>query len=247
MRRQILNQPIDTFTLEQAVQLVSDAFNNPKLLRIVTLNPEMIINGLISPEFQSAINNSELIVPDGTGIIWGLKQLDPEHSKGVKRIPGIELSEYILEIANKLSRRVAIFGGKKEVLEKVVLKFQNKYPNIQFVKAVNGYIDKEKYDEVAKDISSKNPDLILVALGTPKQELWINKYCSLFPTSIMIGIGGSLDVWSGNKMRAPEWIRNAHLEWLFRVITQPKRLSRVMKSLPVFVYMVLKAKKNNKE
>lgn len=243
MRRKILNQPVDILDLDEATQIARDAFTNSKQLKIITLNPEMIINALTNLEFQAMINSSHLIVPDGTGIIWAVKHLDPENCKDAKRLPGIELAEHLLQDADKLGKKIVIFGGKEEVLKKVILKFSKTYPNIQIVRAINGYVSPEKYDDVAKDIASCEPDLVLVALGSPKQEIWINKYSSLFPKSIMVGIGGSLDIWSGNKMRAPQWIRDIHLEWLFRVITEPKRLKRVIRSLPVFIYLVLRSKK----
>ena len=238
MRKRVLNQPIDTFTFNEAAYLARGAFLNPKQLKIITLNPEMIVNALTNIEFQAAINNANLIVPDGTGIVWAYKTLNKDEEK-IERVPGIELSEKILEFANQLKKKVAIFGGKKNVLEKAVEVLQNRYPNITIVKAIDGYQGIEKDSEIAEEISNEEPDLILVALGSPRQEIWINKYSQLFPKSIMIGIGGSLDVWSGKVKRAPEWFRDNHLEWFYRALTQPKRTTRILKSLPKFVWMVL--------
>lgn len=242
MRERILNQPIDTINIDKAFHLAKMALVNSRQFRITTLNPEMIVNATKNFEFQASINNSHLIVPDGIGIILASKFLDPVKFQNLIRVPGIELAEMILEGANELSKKVAIFGGKKEVLERVVDGFKYKYPNIQLVKAIDGYKSKEELSNVASDIAKSNPDLVLVALGTPKQEIWINNYASLFPRSVMIGIGGSLDVWSGKISRAPHWIRNIYLEWLFRVITDPRRLPRIISTLPIFAWMVLKAK-----
>lgn len=237
MRKRILDQPIDILNIDEASHMVKMALVHPRQCKIITLNPEMVVNASRNFEFQAAINNSHLVIPDGTGIVWALKSYG---FKNAIRIPGIELAEQILEIANGLSKKVAIFGGKKEVLEKAVNAMTTKYPNINFVKAIDGY--QKEDNEVAHSIASCKPDVVLVALGTPRQEIWIDKYASLFPHSIMIGIGGSLDVWSGKKKRAPEWIRNMYLEWLFRVITDPQRIPRVIRSLPLFIYMVLKEK-----
>jgi N-acetylglucosaminyldiphosphoundecaprenol N-acetyl-beta-D-mannosaminyltransferase len=239
MRSSILGQPIDIVSIDEAVDLAKNAFQNLCQLKIITINPEMVINASKNLEFQSALNNSHLIVPDGTGIVWALKL---NGNTFVKRVPGIELAERILDIANKLSKKVAIFGGRKEVLEKIVNRFKRIYPKIDIVKAVDGYQGEEKYDEVAEAISQTKPDFVLVALGTPRQEIWINRYSERFPKSIMIGIGGSLDVWSGRKRRAPKWVRNMSLEWLFRIINEPKRISRVLKSLPCFIFAVIKNK-----
>ena len=239
MRERILNQPLDTFNINEAAYVAKMALVNPRQLRIITLNPEMVVTARKNFEFQAAINNSHLIIPDGTGIVWASQLLNGEE---IERVPGIELAEKILEAANELGKKVAIYGSKKEVLEKAVSKLKEKYPNIQIVKAINGYELQEKNGKVAEDIASGNPDLVLVALGSPKQEIWINKHALLFPRCVMIGIGGSLDIWSGVKKRAPEWMRNAHLEWLYRVITEPKRIIRILVTLPRFVWMVVREK-----
>src|SRR3989338_10091905 len=136
MRERILNQPLDTFNINEAAYIAKMALVNPKQLRIITLNPEMVINARKNFEFQAAINNSHLIIPDGTGIVWALKFLNNEK---IERVPGIELAEKILEAANELGKKVAIYGSKKEILEKAVSKLKEKYPNIQIVKSIDGY------------------------------------------------------------------------------------------------------------
>ena len=239
MRKRILEQPIDVITKSEAVYRVEAALNNSRKLKIVTLNPEMVIEANKNFEFQSAINNANLIVADGTGILWALKL------KGIsntERIPGIELAETILELANTKKNKVAVFGSKKETLEKCIQKLVEKFPNINFVKTIDGYMGKENDSNVAEQIANKQPDIVFVALGSPRQEIWINKNEHLFPKSILIGIGGSLDVWSGKKMRAPKWLRERNLEWLFRLLTEPKRTTRILRTLPLFVWMALKNK-----
>lgn len=242
MRERILNQLLDTINIEEAAHLARMALVNSRQFRIITLNPEMVVNATKNFEFQAAINNSHLIVPDGIGIVLASKFLNPTKFHNLRRVAGIELAEAILEAANELSKKVAIFGGKKEVLEKVVHNFKDKYPNINIVETIHGYQPKEEFGSLALKIASYKPDLVLVALGTPKQEIWINNNASLFPKSVMIGIGGSLDVWSGKKSRAPYWIRNIYLEWLFRLLTDPKRIPRVLRTLPTFAWMILKEK-----
>lgn len=242
MRKRILDQPIDLISKDEAVYRIKTALINPKPFKIITLNPEMVIRATKDIEFQAAINNAHLIVPDGTGIVWGLKLINPGCTENLKRIPGIELAENILEEANELSKKIAIFGGKKETIERINVKLREKYPNINFVKTIDGFQGKGSDESIAREIALSKPDIVLVALGTPRQEIWINKYSSLFPNSIMIGIGGSLDIWSGQKQRAPQWIRDIHLEWFYRVMNEPKRIPRILASLPVFVFLILKNK-----
>ena len=239
MRSRILDQPIDIVNKEEALRRSKMALVNSRQFKIITLNSEMVISAEKNIEFQAAINNASLIIPDGTGITWALKLLDNTKFQEIERVPGIELAEQILESANELDKKVAVFGGKKESLEKAIVKIREKYPNIQIVKAIDGYQGKERDKEIALEIASLNPDVVLIALGSPAQEIWMNKFSSLFPESIMIGIGGSLDVWSGKKKRAPQWMRNYNLEWLYRVISEPRRVPRVMRSLPVFMWRVI--------
>ncbi|MBI1857790.1 MAG: WecB/TagA/CpsF family glycosyltransferase [Candidatus Melainabacteria bacterium] len=241
MRTKILKQPIDVYTKEEVQYIVKAALAEPKQLRIVTLNPEMVITAFNNFELQAAINNADLIVPDGTGIVWALKK---EGISDAKRIPGIELTEVMLDSGNKLGKKVAIFGSNKDTLKKATYNLSKKYPDINFVKAIDGYQGKEKDTEIAIEISKENPDIILVALGTPNQEVWINKHYKLFPKSILIGVGGSIDIFSGEKKRAPLWIRENNLEWVYRMITEPKRTIRILSSLPVFILKTL-MKTNN--
>lgn len=247
MRKQILNQPIDIVDIERVKKSAKNALICQDQFKIITLNPEMVINALSNKEFENALKSSHLIVPDGTGIVWALKLLNPKDCQGLKRIPGIELAESILEEADKLSKRVAIYGGRIQTLEKVINILMKKFSNIIFVKSYDGYQGEEHEAKIAKEIANNLPDVVLVALGTPKQEIWINRFANLFPKSILIGIGGSLDVWSGKKPRAPKWIRDIHLEWLFRTITDPARIPRVLRSLPKFVLMVIKSSLQTKQ
>jgi N-acetylglucosaminyldiphosphoundecaprenol N-acetyl-beta-D-mannosaminyltransferase len=242
MRQRILDQPIDVTSFDEASYLVKMALINKRQFKIVTLNSEMVINATKNFEFQAAINNANLIVPDSVGITLGLKFLNPGVFNGLRRIPGIELAENILSIANELGKKVAIFGGKKEVLEKVETLLKERYPKIEIPITTHGFQSTNDDGKIAEDIASYKVDVVFVALGSPKQEIWINKYSSLFPNSILIGIGGSLDVWSGVKPRAPKWMRNIYLEWLFRLLIDPKRLLRVLGTLPQFSWRVLKAK-----
>ncbi len=242
MRKRILEQPIDIVSMKEAAYIVKAALYNSRQVKVITLNPEMIVNACQDFEFQSAINNADLIVPDGTGVIWAFKFLNPGILENANRVPGIELCENVLEIANELGKKIAIFGSTQTVLEKLSLSFKEKYPDIHIVKMIDGYREQEEDNNIASEIASENPDFVLVALGSPRQEIWINKYYRLLPHSIMIGVGGSLDIWSGKTRRAPQWMRDIHLEWLFRVITQPQRSTRILKTLPKFIYMVFKAR-----
>ena len=242
MRQRLLLQPLDVYGFEELEFLIKSAFIKSRQLKIITLNPEMIVNAMNNSEFQSAINNANLIVPDGTGITWAFKMLN---GKSIERIPGIELTEKTLTTADELGKSIVLFGSSPEILEQVVNKFRTEYTNLKVLKAVDGFKGIDEDSKIADELSELCPDLVLVALGSPRQEIWINKHSHLFPRSILIGVGGSLDVWSGKVKRAPKVMRDNGFEWFYRMVSQPNRTARILKSLPKFVWMVIREKIRN--
>lgn len=244
MRNRILDQPIDIIQFAEAEFRIKAALFNSNQFKVITLNPEMVVHAEENIEFQAAINNAQMIVPDGAGIIWALKKKGITNN--LERVPGIELSLKALEIANELGKKVALYGSTEETINECTNNLKGVFTNIDFVKSKHGFHESSKEEEVANEIANTRPDLVFVALGTPKQEIWINKYSSLFPNSVLIGVGGSFDIWSGKKKRAPGWMIDMNLEWLYRVSSEPQRIPRILKSHPKFVMMVLKEAKAKK-
>lgn len=240
MRKRLLHQPIDILSFNEAIARIKSSFLNKTQLKIITFNPEMIIEADKNFEFQAAINNSDLIVPDGVGIVWALKKLQIEEN--ISRIPGIELGKKALALANELNKKVCLYGGSQEVLDACIKNLKSIFPNIDFRACFNGYENDQ--EKIVEALSKENPNLVLVALGSPRQELWINKCSSYFPQSTLIGVGGSFDIWSGLKKRAPGWMIDMHVEWLYRITSEPHRISRVLKSHPKFIKMVFDEFKN---
>ncbi len=157
-----------------------------------------------------------------------------------ERITGIDLCEYLLCLANEKNYSLALFGATKEVLEKLILKIKKEYPNIKLLECSNGYI--ENKEQEMKKIIELNPDICLVALGIPEQEILISKYIENAKKGIYIGVGGSLDVLSGTKKRAPEIFIKLNLEWLYRIIKEPKRIKRFWNNNIKFLIEVRKNK-----
>ena len=184
--------------------------------------------------FRTIINNAEMVVPDGIGIQLGLKIL----GKNVKRIPGIDLGKALLIRANNLNKSVAFVGAKPEVIERAVKNIKSELPDINIVYQHDGYFSDSSV--IIKELQEKQPDFVLVALGSPKQEFFINELKSVLPDSVMIGLGGSFDVWAGIVNRAPKIYQKLGLEWLYRTISEPGRIKRIFPTLPVFVLKVVK-------
>ena len=145
------------------------------------------------------------------------------------------ISTFLLDvICNKNKKSIYLFGSKKEVLDKLIININQKYPNINIVGFSDGYV--EDKDKIMQEIISLSPDLILIALGVPNQELLINKYIEKAKKGVFIGVGGTFDVLSGCKKRAPKLFIKLNLEWMYRIICEPTRLKRFIQNNIVFMF-----------
>jgi N-acetylglucosaminyldiphosphoundecaprenol N-acetyl-beta-D-mannosaminyltransferase len=216
--------------------IIIDKLKRNEKTFIITVNPELMMLSQESEEINSLLLDERIIMtPDGIGIIKGAKIVGTHIEE---RIPGIEIAEILLNFANEMGKSVYFYGSKQENLNRLEQVLKNKYMKIKVLGLKNGYDDKET--EVFLDIKEKNPDILLVALGVPKQELFINKYYNQLNKGICIGVGGSLDVLSGAKKRAPKFLRNLGLEWMYRVISEPKRIKRFYRSNIKYMFAIRK-------
>ena len=225
----ILGYGVDTFSFEDAIDYI---VNNHG--QIVTINPEMIESANKDNRFKTIINNAEMVVPDGIGIQLGLRIL----GKNVKRIPGIDLGKALLISANNLNKSVAFVGAKPEVVENAVKNIKSELPNLNIVYFHDGYFSDSS--DIIRELQEKQPDFVLVALGSPKQEFFISELKAVLPNAVMIGLGGSFDVWAGMVKRAPKIFQKFGMEWLYRTISQPERIKRIFPALPIFMLKVVK-------
>lgn len=238
-RKQIklLGFGIDTFDFESALSYAKDLIKDKKGGQIVTINPEMMEYALKNPEFEAILNNADLVVPDGVGVKIALK------IKGVniKRIAGIEFSRKLLEICAQNNFPVALIGAKPEILEKTVEKLKTEIQGLNIVYVKDGYFkaSEKTRDEVLNELKDKAPQFVLVALGSPRQEEFIVEARKLLPEALMVGVGGSFDVWSGEIQRAPMFYQKTGLEWLYRTVKEPWRFKRIFPTLPRFLFRVI--------
>lgn len=201
--------------------------------QIVTLNAEMTMAALADPALEGAIRGADLVIPDGAGVVWALGR----EGIRVRRAPGIELARQLLEHAAASQWRVALVGASPPVLEQLCPRLLREIPGLQLVTTVNGFVKPELWPDVERQLLATQPDLTLVALGVPRQELWIQSMPHPLP-GLWMGVGGSFDVWAGVKKRAPQWMGQVHLEWLYRLVQEPARWRRML-ALPAFMRAVL--------
>lgn len=212
--------------------ILEDLLTTNKKKFIITVNPEIIMKSYKNIEIKEMLlNDNNILVPDGISIIKKAKQYNINIKE---RITGVDISSKALEICNKNKKSIYLFGSKKEVLDKLIININQKYPNINIVGFSDGYV--EDKDKIMQEIISLSPDLILIALGVPNQELLINKYIEKAKKGVFIGVGGTFDVLSGCKKRAPKLFIKLNLEWLYRIIYEPTRLKRFIQNNIVFMF-----------
>lgn len=217
-------------------ELIENNLRISKKTFIVTANPETYMLSKKDEEMKSIIyNNENLIVPDGISIVKTASYFGIDLKE---RITGVDLCSYLLKLADENKYSLYLFGSTSDVIEKLVNVIKEKYSNINILGYSNGY-EKDK-DAIMKKIVKLNPDICLVALGIPYQEKLINKYIDTAKKGIYVGVGGSFDVLSGTKKRAPKIFIKLNLEWLYRLICEPKRLKRFINSNVKFIFEVRK-------
>ena len=231
----ILGYGVDTFSFENALDYIVQNKGH-----VITLNPEMIECASTNPEFSKIIHNANLVIPDGIGIQTGLKLL----GHNVKRIPGIDFGKELIKRAYSGNKKIALIGATQDVIDNTVKNLRNEFENINIIYWHNGYFD--DVNVIYNDLIASSPDLVLVALGSPKQEFFIYNLKSKLPETVFIGLGGSFDVWSGFVKRAPELYQKTGFEWFYRLISDPKRLKRVFPTLPLFILKVIKERLTKK-
>lgn len=202
---------------------------------IITVNPETLMMSEKDEELKNILDGNYSFVPDGIAVVKAAKKLDINISE---RITGIDIAEHLLNVANINKYSMYLFGAKKEVIQALVEKINKEYKNIKLLGFSNGYVNDK--DKIMEDIIKLKPDICMVALGIPNQEKFIYKYFDKAKKGIYIGVGGSFDVLSGSKMRAPKIFIKLNLEWLYRIITEPKRLKRFWNSNVKFMFKIKK-------
>lgn len=229
MRVDIMGVQFDNVTMEEALET---ALREIKLRRgayCVTPNAEIAWEAYQDPTYRELLNRATLVLPDGAGVVMGAKLLR-RPLKG--KVAGIEFGEHLAELLAKQEGSLYLLGGKPGIGEKAAENLQAKYPGLVIAGVADGYFKDE--GPVVEAIRKADPDVLLVCLGAPKQELFMAKHQNELPVGLMAGLGGSIDGFAGMVKRAPRWMITCNLEWLYRLLKEPRRLGRMMR-LPKFI------------
>lgn len=220
-RYKIFNTYVDALSFDETIQKIEQIISEGKPTQHVVINASKINLMHEDEKLTEIVNSCPLINADGASIIWSAKKLGIPLKE---RVTGIDLFLKLVEIANEKGYRIFLFGAREEVLNKVKLCFEEKYPNLQIAGVRNGYF--KEADEVAiiETIKESKADILFVAFSSPKKEYWINKYLNVLNIPFVMGVGGSFDIVAGVTDRAPEWMQKNSLEWFYRFIQEPRRM-----------------------
>lgn len=232
-RVDILGVGFDNISKQEAVEHAYAIQSQHKAYYVVTPNPEIVMLARENEDMRSAAQDAELVIADGIGIIYGAKILGTPMTE---RIPGIDFSTALMEKMEQEGRSVFLFGSKPGVADKAAENLAKRFPGLKFVGTNDGYFTDDA--PIIEKINDAKPDLLFVCLGAPKQEKWMRSHAAELDVGLMIGAGGSLDVFAGVVERAPEAWQKMGLEWLYRLLKEPSRIGRMMR-LPKFLLLVI--------
>ena len=237
MRNKLFNLEIDNLTLLEALEKIDDLIASGGCHHVVTANPEILYRALSDKGLYETIAQASLVTADGQGILLAGKLLDQPFKA---RVTGIDLAEALCATSGERGHKIYFLGGKEGISKKAQMAMLRRYPDANIVGEHHGYF-KNDIEPLLADLREKQPDILLVAMGSPYQEDFIVRYQKLLNIPVAIGVGGTLDVFSGEVKRAPELVQTLKLEWAYRILSDPKRWRRTL-VLPKFVLAVLKEK-----
>ena len=232
----ILGVNVDCISMLEALDRLEHFIQERAPHIIATANAEMVMTAQDDKELHTVLNAAALVLPDGAGVVWASKKLGvavPE------RVAGYDLTQQLLQRAAHAGYRVYWLGASPGIAEAAAAKAGANYPGLISVGIRNGYFAQDD-SSVLQAIVEAKPDILLCALGVPKQEKWLARNFSNLCIPVMIGVGGTFDVMAGKVTRAPLWMQRSGLEWLYRLLCQPSRFARML-ALPRFVARVLAA------
>ncbi len=236
-RTQVLGSGFDPVTRAEAqTRLTSYVVDGGSSHLVVTANPEMVMRARGDQLLSEVMERADLVVADGIGVVWASRLVG---NPVPERIPGIELAEGLLQRAAQEGWTIFLLGGAEGVADRAAQTLLQRLPGLNLVGTHHGFFETGLEEQsILKQIEEKKPQILLAALGVPRQEKWLAAHLGTLKVPVAIGVGGSFNVWAGVDKRAPLWVRKVNLEWLYRLIRQPWRIKRLV-ALPVFVWAVV--------
>ena len=233
----------DDIGMADAVEAALQLINSGAAAYAVTPNPEIVLAARRDPALCGALRSARLVLPDGVGLVIASRLLGIPLKH---RLPGVDFALVLMERLSHISGSAYLLGAEPGVAEAAAGKLAARFPGLRIAGYHHGFFSAEEETAILGELRQSAPDLILVCLGSPRQELWMELAAPLLGRGLMVGLGGALDVYSGKKKRAPAAWRRLGLEWLFRLLQEPRRIRRVA-GLPGILTAALKEKGRNRD
>jgi N-acetylglucosaminyldiphosphoundecaprenol N-acetyl-beta-D-mannosaminyltransferase len=209
--------------LEDFVTIAEGFIQSRKPHYIAVVNAAKVVKMRSDKELDKSVRSADLIGADGVPLVWASRLLG---NPLPGRVNGTDLMYKLLEKANEKGYRIFFFGASADVLERVVERVKRDYPGVRIGGYHDGYFALSEESTIVSQIQASRSDILFIAFGTPKKELWVKQYLSRMEVPVVHGVGGSFDVLAGVVPRAPIWMQRSGLEWLFRVFQEPRRMWR---------------------
>lgn len=236
--RQLFGVPIHAATTVQTIELCDNAIRAHDRLVIGVVNAAKIVRMQKQTSLREAVLRADIVLADGMSVVWASRILGQPLPE---RIAGIDLFYSLLELANRQRYTVYLLGAEQTVLDIVMKRVCESYPNARIVGSQNGYFDEDDAASIAEDIRSSRADILFVAITSPKKELFLEAYGDRLGVPVCHGVGGTFDIVAGKVKRAPSVWQKTGLEWLYRTFQEPRRLwKRYLVTNSVFIWMVLR-------
>ncbi len=233
---EILGLPVDRVTMAGALARIEAMLAEPRPHLVITADASGIVQAQTDPFFQDLFATADLITPDSAGVLWASRR----YGKPIEgRVSGVELVGELCDLSAREGWRIYLLGAAPGIAAAAAERLRLKHPGCNIVGARDGYFPAESDPVVAQEVAGAKPDILLVAMGIPRQETFIRNTEAIVGARVAMGIGGSLDVHSGTVRRAPKAFQRLHLEWLWRLLLNPKKIAKV-RNLPAFVRLVMK-------
>ena len=234
-RIDVLGVEFDDMDIVEAVELAMGFMEERRCAYAVTPNPEIVLECRKNRKLAAAVRAADMVLPDGVGVIYASRILGTPIKN---RLPGIDFASALMARMSECGKKVFLLGAKSGVAELAAERLTERYPGLEICGVNDGYFAQEDNELVLEKINALSPDLILVCLGAPRQEIWMKNNAELLNAGLMIGLGGAMDVYAGVVERAPRKWRKLGLEWLYRLIKEPRRIKRMIK-LPGILFAAL--------
>lgn len=243
-RIKFLNTYVDNLSMQETVEEVEKFILKKKPLHLIGVNADKVNVLKKNPRLRQIVNDCDIINADGISIVWASKKL----GKPLKeRVAGIDLMMELLKLAEDKGYKVYFLGAKQQVIEKTIDVVEQRYPKLKIVGFRNGYFSENEWPEIADKLKKSEAQIVLVGITSPLKEYLIEYLQKQELDSIFMGVGGSFDVISGNINRAPQWVQNIGMEWMFRFLQEPGRLwKRYILGNAQFIWSVYREKYKRK-